>query len=1216
MPDNGQEPDIRTRSEEMSEVARSFYANLQNDGISAEDGELREEKINAALEHLDQTVPTREKGKIAKRLSYQDVEAALKAAASGSATGLDGLPYELWKTLHERCQRDKQAELPAFNIVAVLTRVYNDVEEAGVQPGTGFADGWICPLYKKLDKRNITNYRPITLINTDYKLMTKALTQKILRAAPMVVHPDQAGFMPNRNIFDQTRLARLMGEYAESREENGVIVALDQEKAYDKIAHDYLWRVLRKLNFPENFIRTVKSLYESAESVVIINGVISGRYRILRGVRQGDPLSCLLFDFAIEPLACMLRKSNLNGFQLENRDERLLTMLFADDTTVYLSESDSFEAMNVILDDWCMAARARFNISKTNVIPIGTPEFRREIARTRKLNQTSPPIPEGINIIPDNCDVRILGARVGNNIMADAPWLPILETIQHHFDLWDQCHPTIFGRKMIVEMEVGGRTQYLAKVQGMPKHVQQQIIKMTRSFIWKGQTHPMIGMDTLFRPVDEGGLNLLDIKSRLDAIETSWLPALTDLSESRPAWAYVHDALAAANIQKSSGKVVKMAQIQPLLQSWDIKKSALPDDLKRLWKVMKQYRVSFAALKLSRKLKKKLPIWYHLGANPTLKRLNNAPVNRCLKDNHRARSVGDITSVVERRENNPDQSRPCNGRRNCACAVCRQERDAFDCSHPEKCYRAAKALLATLAPKWCPEWSDDEDGLSLTKNRKRDNKLAREHVREDGVSLTFNPSITTRSTLEKGFRIFTDPDAQAILPGRRQVNALNIQSEGVVVYTDGSCDRNGDEDARAGAGVFYGDDDPRNAALRVPGRLQSNQSGELAAIVHVAEREKGRFGPLTIVSDSLFAIDGFTTRLEKMEQNGFIGVAHKDLFKAGISHLRQRGAPTQFEWVKGHASVHGNEEADALAKRGVEPDGDASTVPLQYDPRFILSGAQISTLTQSLAYKAIRGAIPYEPRTSTVRNLDVARYAVQAITDRLPTDGSLWKSLRSPDISRNIREFLWKCMHNAYRVGDWWLNIPQYEHRAQCPHCQVEDSMEHILLECTAPGQSTVWRLAKQTWEGKGIRWPQVTFGTILGCGMAKFNDDDGEKCPGADRLFKIIISEAAHLIWKLRCERTIQRSNTPEDWHSEREIEHRWRNVINTRLKLDRVMCDKTYGSRSISQHQVLETWRGTLQNEAELPSNWLYSKGVLVGIGPRERGLRRGRPRGDPGT
>lgn len=84
---------------------------------------------------------------------------------------------------------------------------------------------------------------------------------------------------------------------------NGVIIGLDQEKAYDKVCHDYLWKTLAKYNIPNCFIKTVKSLYENARTVVIINGVTSAPFNVSRGVRQGDPLSCLLFNIAIEPLA-------------------------------------------------------------------------------------------------------------------------------------------------------------------------------------------------------------------------------------------------------------------------------------------------------------------------------------------------------------------------------------------------------------------------------------------------------------------------------------------------------------------------------------------------------------------------------------------------------------------------------------------------------------------------------------------------------------------------------------------------------------------------------------------------------------------------------------------------------------------------------------------------------------------------------------------------
>jgi hypothetical protein len=146
----------------------------------------------------------------------------------------------------------------------------------------------MCPLYKKKDKREIENYCPITLLNTDYKIYTKTLSIKLAEVAHHAIHTNQAGFMLGQSIFDQVKLVRMMINYAEVTEKDGLIVALDQEKAYDKITHDYLWRSLEKYNVHKNFICTVRSLYKSAETVVIVNGIISAPFKVSRGVHQGD----------------------------------------------------------------------------------------------------------------------------------------------------------------------------------------------------------------------------------------------------------------------------------------------------------------------------------------------------------------------------------------------------------------------------------------------------------------------------------------------------------------------------------------------------------------------------------------------------------------------------------------------------------------------------------------------------------------------------------------------------------------------------------------------------------------------------------------------------------------------------------------------------------------------------------------------------------------
>lgn len=164
-------------------------------------------------------------------------------------------------------------------------------------------EGCVSPIYKKRDPEDIANYRPITLLNTDYKIFTKALSIKLAEAAPDIINPDQAGFIPNRSIFDQVKTTKLVIDYMNKFNKTGVIVALDQEKAYNKILHPYLWEVLRKFEFPENFINTIKALYEHASSTVMINSELSKPFPIWRGVRQGDALSCLLFNIAIEPLA-------------------------------------------------------------------------------------------------------------------------------------------------------------------------------------------------------------------------------------------------------------------------------------------------------------------------------------------------------------------------------------------------------------------------------------------------------------------------------------------------------------------------------------------------------------------------------------------------------------------------------------------------------------------------------------------------------------------------------------------------------------------------------------------------------------------------------------------------------------------------------------------------------------------------------------------------
>jgi hypothetical protein len=163
----------------------------------------------------------------------------------------------------------------------------------------------------------------------------------------------------------------------------------------------------------------------------------------------------------------MLRNSNIKGFTIPKLQDRLVTTLFADDTTVYLSKDDSYADLEEILAKWCRASSAKFNTGKTEIIPIGRLEYRQSVINTRKINDHDITIPDSVNIAKDGESVRILGARVGNKVDDNSVWTPTVEKINASLERWDRRHPTLEMRRHIVQMTIGSMTQYLTQVNGM-----------------------------------------------------------------------------------------------------------------------------------------------------------------------------------------------------------------------------------------------------------------------------------------------------------------------------------------------------------------------------------------------------------------------------------------------------------------------------------------------------------------------------------------------------------------------------------------------------------------------------------------------------------------------------------------------------------------------------------------------------------------------------
>ncbi|KAJ7722913.1 hypothetical protein B0H14DRAFT_3098393 [Mycena olivaceomarginata] len=219
--------------------------------------------------------------------------------------------------------------------------------------------------------------------------------------------------------------------------------------------------------------------------------------------------------------------------------------------------------------------------------------------------------------------------------------------------------------------------------------------------------------------------------------------------------------------------------------------------------------------------------------------------------------------------------------------------------------------------------------------------------------------------------------------------------------------------------------------------------------------------------------------------------------------------------------------------------------------------------SQRTFYRHIKALRKSPERMKTTIMLDRTRHAAALLAGRSPTDGEIWSSLQHRDITRTTRAFMWRCMHQAYKVGEYWRNIPTFEHWAECRHCH---------------------------------QWPNISIGSILACRFANIVDAAGRQDRGANRLFRVLISETAHLIWKLRCLRVIERGSDPAKYFSEAEIHNRWLACINARLRSDIILTDRNkFGNRALNFKEVLNTWKGVI-----VQSQRSGQSRVLVGIAP----------------
>ena len=209
---------------------------------------------------------------------------------------------------------------------------------------------------KHLARDNLKNWQPISLTNSDYKLLAKCLALRLGDVINDIVNADQVGYIKGRRVSTLLRLIDDVTEQLNVRQRPGLLLTIDYCQAFDRISKDFMVQTFKKIEFGPDFVKWVSVLMADTKSCVAYCGWISEYFAVEAGIRQGCPFSPLAFVLAVELLAIKIRHcENIKGLDSWKARNSLLESiikiaLYADGITLFLKdEQDRQQALKISL---------------------------------------------------------------------------------------------------------------------------------------------------------------------------------------------------------------------------------------------------------------------------------------------------------------------------------------------------------------------------------------------------------------------------------------------------------------------------------------------------------------------------------------------------------------------------------------------------------------------------------------------------------------------------------------------------------------------------------------------------------------------------------------------------------------------------------------------------------------------------------------------------
>ena len=227
-------------------------------------------------------------------------------------------------------------------------------------------------LFKGVEPEDLKNWRPVSLLCTDYKIVSKAIANRLKTVMGTIIDEDQTCCVPGRSIFENLYLIRDLIRYTNQLGIKAYIVTVDQEKAFDRVDRQFLFRVLQRMNFGPTFRRWIRTMYTDSETCILVNGYLTRTFTTTRGVRQGCSASMALYDIFEEPLAEDIRSDDeIKGIPLPGTQIKALTSLYADDNTFCILTLKCLLALFSHFPAFERATGARIKPTKTQGLCLG-----------------------------------------------------------------------------------------------------------------------------------------------------------------------------------------------------------------------------------------------------------------------------------------------------------------------------------------------------------------------------------------------------------------------------------------------------------------------------------------------------------------------------------------------------------------------------------------------------------------------------------------------------------------------------------------------------------------------------------------------------------------------------------------------------------------------------------------------------------------------------